>query len=82
VKHGVVLRVPLESDANGAFNFAQVRPAVYQVRVTHDGFRTYQRDSVTVLVASPTTIEVQLAVGDVKEVITVEAAATPNIQYY
>ena len=68
-----------ESDANGAFSFAQVRPAVYQVRVTRDGFRTYQRDNVTVLVASPTTIEVQLAVGDVKEVITVEAAATPNI---
>jgi len=68
-----------ESDANGAFSFTQVKPGTYSVAVTHDGFRRYQRDNVTVLVASPTALDVQLALGDVKESITVEAGALPTL---
>lgn len=68
-----------ETDASGAFNFTQVRPGIYSVVITHDGFRRYQRDNVTVLVASPTTLDAQLALGDVKETVTVEAAALPTL---
>src|SRR5258708_40182677 len=66
-----------ETDASGAFSFTQVRPGTYSVVVTHDGFRRYQRDNVTILVASPTALDVQLALGDIKETITVEAGAAP-----
>jgi len=69
----------METDNNGSFNFTQVKPGVYSVIVTHDGFRKYQRDNVTVLVASPTAVDVELALGDVKETVTVEAAAMPTL---
>src|SRR5258708_7964449 len=68
-----------ETDASGAFSFTQVRPGTYSVVVTHDGFRRYQRDNVTILVASPTALDVQLALGDIKETITVEAGALPML---
>jgi len=68
-----------ETDGNGSFNFTQVKPGVYSVVVTHDGFRKYQRDNVTVLVASPTTVDVQLALGDIKETVTVESGAMPTL---
>src|SRR5262245_66096579 len=56
-----------ETDVNGAFSFTQVRPGTYSVVVTHDGFRRYQRDLVTVLVASPTALDVQLALGNIAD---------------
>ena len=68
-----------ETDASGAFSFTQVRPGTYSVVITHDGFRRYQRDNVTILVASPTTLDVQLALGDIKETITVEAGVLPML---
>src|SRR5437867_896716 len=68
-----------ETDNNGSFSFTQVKPGNYSVVVTHDGFRRYQRDNVTILVASLTSVDVQLALGDVKETITVEAAAMPTL---
>jgi hypothetical protein len=68
-----------ETDTNGSFGFTQVKPGNYTVVITHDGFRKYQRDNVTVLVASPTTVDVQLVLGDIKETITVEAGAMPTL---
>ena len=68
-----------ETDANGAFSFTQVKPGTYSVAVTHDGFRRYQRDNVTVLVASPTLLDVQLVLGNISETVTVEASAIPTL---
>lgn len=68
-----------ETDNNGSFSFTQVKPGNYSVVITHDGFRKYQRDNVTILVASPTTVDAQLVLGDIKETITVEAGAMPTL---
>jgi len=68
-----------ETDASGVFTFTQVKPGTYSVVVTHDGFQRYQRDNVAVLVASPTALDVQLSLGNIKETITVESGALPAL---
>lgn len=68
-----------ESDANGSFNFTQMRPGQYSVKISHEGFQTFVREHVTVLVSSPTTVDVQLTLGNVSQTLTVEAAALPTL---
>jgi len=68
-----------QTDAAGSYSFSQLPPGTYGVQVTKDGFKTFVERQVAILVATPTTLNVRLAVGAVTEQVTVESAATPAL---
>lgn len=69
--NGAVRSVTTESD--GKFVFTQLAPGKYQLEVTAAGFKTSVRSHLDLLVGITTTIEVQLEVGTVAQVVTVES---------
>lgn len=69
-----VVRETTTSSA-GFYVFAQLAPATYRLEVIHEGFKTAVRPRVVVQVASAMTLDVELEIGAVAEVVEVEAAA-------
>ena len=67
------------TDSEGAFGFVQLNPGIYRLEASKDGFRTHVEERVSVLVATPTHVDINLELGSVTEQITVEAAATPAL---
>lgn len=63
------------TDERGGFQFLQVPPGMYAVVVEMDGFTTELVTDVELLVNTPSTIAVGLEIGQVSEVVTVEADA-------
>lgn len=68
-----------ESDVSGLFSFGQLRPGIYSLQISHEGFRTIVREKVEILVSTPTTLNVQMEIGEVTQVVTVEAQAAPTL---
>jgi hypothetical protein len=68
-----------KTDNTGAFSVAQLNPGTYKVEIAKAGFKKYVEPNVTVLVATPTTLEVQLDLGTVSQVVIIESAATPAL---
>jgi hypothetical protein len=67
------------TNADGTYGFTQLAPANYKVTATKGGFKEYVAQSVTVLVATPTHLDIKLEVGTVAEKIVVESAAAPAL---
>ena len=67
------------TDATGAYGFTQLAPANYSVLATKDGFKEYVAQNVSVLVATPTRLDMQLEVGTVSERVIVESVAAPAL---
>ena len=67
------------TDASGTYSFTQLRPGVYRVRVSRQGFKTFVREPVEVLVSTPTTLDIRLELGSLSETVTVEAEAVPML---
>jgi hypothetical protein len=63
------------SGPDGAFVFALVRPAVYQLTVVRDGFRTATIDDLLVRLGEAMHVVVALEVGSVQETVTVAVEA-------
>lgn len=63
------------TDERGGFQFLQVPPGMYAVVVEMDGFTTELITDVELLVNTPSTMAVGLELGQVSEVVTVEADA-------
>jgi len=63
----------------GEFVFLQLNPATYKVEIAKDGFKKYIEANVTVLVATPTSLDVQLELGTVSQQVIVESAAAPAL---
>lgn len=63
------------TDERGGFQFLQVPPGMYSVVVEMDGFSTELVTDVELLVDTPASMEIDLDVGQVSEVVTVEADA-------
>ncbi|MCB2107037.1 MAG: carboxypeptidase regulatory-like domain-containing protein [Rhodobacteraceae bacterium] len=63
------------SDAEGRYSFVNAPAGPYDVKVTADGFRSLSQQGVTVSVNSVTRLDVTLELGQVTEVVTVEASA-------
>ena len=65
----------ISSNEAGNFAYPDVIPGVYTVRVTSDGFETQEITDLTVAIGQRAAVNVELAVGQVTNVVTVEAAA-------
>lgn len=64
------------ADASGGYVFSLLPVGSYNVTVEHPGFRKYERRGVLLQANENVRVDVVLAVGNVTETITVEAAAT------
>jgi hypothetical protein len=64
------------SDANGAFQFQQLAPAVYSLSVEAQGFKKTTADSVLVEVDQITHLDVALQVGSIAETVQVTEVNT------
>jgi Carboxypeptidase regulatory-like domain len=68
-----------KTDSTGAFSVAQLNPGTYQVEIAKAGFKKYVEANVTVLVATPTTLEVHLDLGTVTQEVIVQSLAEPAL---
>jgi hypothetical protein len=67
------------TDAAGAFGFVQLNPGNYRLEIAKEGFRTHVEERVSVLVATPTHLDIHLELGAVSEQITVEVTEAPAL---
>jgi hypothetical protein len=65
-----------QSDASGAYGFPQLTPGTYKLTATANGFSTATVDDVRLLVSSPATLDLELAVGATTQSVEVSADAT------
>lgn len=56
---------------DGGYQFPFLPPGSYSLRVTANGFRSYEQTGLQLLVNTPATVNAQLQVGQVKETVTV-----------
>ncbi|MCB1021897.1 MAG: carboxypeptidase regulatory-like domain-containing protein, partial [Acidobacteria bacterium] len=63
------------SDAEGRYSFVNIQAGLYDIKVTADGFRTLTQTSLTVSVNQVARADLSLELGQVTEVVTVEASA-------
>ena len=63
------------SDANGGFVFLNLQPGTYRLTATAPGFQTTVYDSLLIETARVTDITVRMRVGDITEVVEVQATA-------
>lgn len=62
-----------ETDEQGRFQFMQAAPGTYTLQVAMFGFRTELVTDLELLVDTPSTLDITLEVGELSEVLTVEA---------
>src|SRR5262249_49771404 len=63
------------TDDNGAYQFLQVTSGTYRLRAEYPGFRSVVRESLQLLVNTPTTVDLRFA--QVGNSIDVDVFATP-----
>lgn len=68
------------SDANGAFQFPQLAPAVYALHVEASGFKKEVLKDIVVQVDQITHVETGLQLGSVAETVEVTAEAAPLLE--
>ncbi|MGD0989051.1 MAG: TonB-dependent receptor [Candidatus Sulfotelmatobacter sp.] len=61
------------SDGQGDYQFRQLKPGKYSLTVTAQGFATFTKENIELLVASPATLNVTLQVGHTLQVETVSS---------
>jgi hypothetical protein len=71
--NGTKRQVPTSAD--GSYQFLQVTPGTYQLVVEKPGFATVTRDGVHLLVNTPATIDLSMALGRTGEVVNVMSEA-------
>jgi len=73
-------KLEAESDSNGGFQFLQLAPAMYSLRVEATGFKRVVIDNIVVQVDQITHLEPSLQVGSVAETIEVSGGAIPLLE--
>ena len=66
------------TDGSGQYRIENLRPGVYTLTFTREGFRPYVREGVQITTAFTAGVNAQLALGPVAETITV-TTATPAV---
>ena len=62
-----------KTDDRGGYNFANVPPGTYEVKITMTGFATFGASGIAVVPNNITRVDAPMKVGNVSEVITVGA---------
>src|SRR5882672_561134 len=73
-------KLEAESDSNGGFQFLQLAPAMYSLRVEATGFKKVVIDNIVVQVDQITHLEPSLQIGSVSETIEVSGGAIPLLE--
>ena len=73
-------KLEAESDGNGGFQFLQLAPAMYSLRVEATGFKKVVIDNIVVQVDQITHLEPSLQIGSVSETIEVSGGAIPLLE--
>src|SRR5262245_845285 len=63
------------TDGEGAYRILDLRPGAYAVTFSLAGFGTVRRDGIELPAAFTATVNAELSVGQVQEVVTVSGAA-------
>ena len=63
------------TDGTGTYRFVSLRPGIYTVTFTLDGFQTLVREDIELQGSFAAAVDVQLAVGSVQETVTVTGAS-------
>ena len=63
------------SDASGQFKIVDLRPGVYSVIFTLQGFTTFRREGITLTANATATVNGEMKVGSIEESITVTGEA-------
>jgi hypothetical protein len=63
------------TNGSGEYQFPQVAPGKYQIVIEKPGFSTLTRDGVSLLVNTPATIDLTMAIGKTGEVVNVMSEA-------
>ena len=63
------------SDANGAYEFQNVKAGPYSVTVSSQGFRTYAASDLTLVARQTLRVDIALQVGDVAQTVEVTTSA-------
>jgi len=67
------------SDAEGNYLFSNLPTGPYRLQATLSGFRTFQRTGIVLQVNANPTIPIEMAIGELAETVSVEAA-TPLVE--
>lgn len=78
VNTGIVREIA--TDPSGAYEFSQLQPGRYTLEAFADGFQTTRRESLDLIVATTSTVDVTLGVLSVKQevLVTGESAVAVN----
>lgn len=68
------VRFPASSDRGGDFVLPALPPGIYQIEVKKDGFKTLQRDGLTLHADEALRVDLTLSIGEVSEVVNVSGA--------
>ncbi len=75
VNTGTGLEFNTSTGADGLYRIVNVQVGIYDVSITSDGFRTHSQAGVNVTANAVSRVDVDLVLGQVTEVVTVEASA-------
>jgi Carboxypeptidase regulatory-like domain len=67
----------LTTDESGRYSAPSIPVGKYEVTASHEGFAPQTKNGITLAVGERTTIDLELAVGELKQVVTVEESASP-----
>jgi hypothetical protein len=70
---------PVETDAEGRFEAANLKPGTYRVEVITPNFKKYEQTGIVLRAAQTARVDARLELGAVTESVTVTADATNNI---
>ncbi|MBK9170284.1 MAG: TonB-dependent receptor [Bryobacterales bacterium] len=76
VRDGTRTTLDTVTNEAGYYFFPNLQPGTYEVRVSQDGFKSIQRDGVTVATADRQRLDFRLELGAVTETVTVTADAS------
>lgn len=68
-----------KTDSEGGYQFIDLQPGTYTLKVSFSGFKTFERQNIPVALNNITRTDVALEVGNIQEAVTV-TAETPILQ--
>ena len=74
------IQTKVQTNADGVYNMPRLKPGLYTVTVTKQGFKTQEFQQVTLNIAQDLTLDAALQAGQPSETITVTAAGQELIQ--